>query len=47
MTYTRQLLYLSVGLKLTPWSRGLLKKLTVSQLAKKFPHFMEPGDSKP
>jgi hypothetical protein len=25
--------------KLTPWSRGLLEKLTVSQLVKKFPAF--------
>jgi hypothetical protein len=24
---------------LTPWSRGLLEKLTVSQLVKKFPAF--------
>jgi len=26
---------------LAPWSRVLLEKLTVSQLVKKFPHFME------
>jgi hypothetical protein len=26
---------------LTPWSRGLLEKLTVSQLVKKFPAFYE------
>jgi hypothetical protein len=25
--------------ELTPWSRGLLEKLTVSQLVKKFPPF--------
>jgi hypothetical protein len=32
---------------LTPWSRGFLEKLTVSQLVKKFPHFMEPEGSLP
>jgi len=33
---------------LTPWSRVLLKKLTGSQLVKKFPpHFMEPECSLP
>jgi hypothetical protein len=32
---------------ITPWSKGLLEKLTVSQLVKKFPHFMEPGGSLP
>jgi hypothetical protein len=29
--------------KLTPWSRGVLEKLTVSQLAKKFPAFYGTG----
>jgi hypothetical protein len=28
---------------ITPWSRGLLEKLTVSQLVKKFPNFIETG----
>ena len=32
---------------LTLWSRVLLEKLTVSQLVKKFPYFMEPEDSLP
>ena len=32
---------------LTPWSRGLLEKITSFQLDKKFPHFMEPEGSLP
>lgn len=27
---------------LTPWNRALLQKLTICQLVKNFPHFMEP-----
>jgi hypothetical protein len=31
--------------KLTPWSRVLLEKVTVTQLVKKFKPFMEPEGS--
>jgi hypothetical protein len=31
---------------ITPWSR-VLEKLIVTQLVKKFPHFMEPDVSSP
>jgi hypothetical protein len=30
---------IAINNHLTPWSRGLLEKLTVSQLVKKFPAF--------
>jgi hypothetical protein len=33
--------------KLSPWNRGLLEKLTVIQLGKKFPAFYEPKGSLP
>jgi hypothetical protein len=32
---------------INPWSRALLEKLTVTQLVKKFPPFMEPKGSLP
>jgi hypothetical protein len=44
--FTHSFAYLLTYL-FTPWSRVLLKKLTVSQLVKKLPAFMEPEDSLP
>jgi hypothetical protein len=35
------------GHRLTPWSTVLLKKLTITETIKNYPHFMEPEDESP
>jgi len=34
-------------LLITPWSRVIFEKQTISQLVKKFPHFIDPEGSLP